>query len=434
VLEQEKIEADDAAVALVAREAAGSLRDGMSLLDQAIAWGGEKLVGEEVSRVLGVAARSVLHDIARSLIAGDAAACLRTLAALSDQGYDMGQVSKGILAELRDLVVAKVCKEPDDLLDLADEEAKDVKELAAASQADDLLRLHHGFSRAFDDMVRSAQPRAALEMLLVRLAHRPPLVPLDDLVTRLVDLEKRLSSGSPAPQGPSRSVPGGQGGPPRGPSRPSGSAPTGSAQASSASAPVATSGPSSPTTPIATSTASSTSIATSTPITASSAVAARSGASPASAFQLRSVPAPASAEPAVARPAALDAWRAVLERVRADRAPLASVLEHASPIAFSAERVVLGYEPGSFLAAQATDASAVELLTRHVRDYFGTSTPVAFDLTAGPKSSPSIAAIDGEQNRARLEQARRAVAEHPLVKAAVEILGAELRDVRLNDS
>jgi hypothetical protein len=107
------------------------------------------------------------------------------------------------------------------------------------------------------------------------------------------------------------------------------------------------------------------------------------------------------------------------------------VLEHASPIAFSAERVVLGYEPGSFLAAQATDASAVELLTRHVRDYFGTTTPVAFDLTAGPKSSPSIASIDNEQHRLRLEQARRAVAEHPLVRAAVEILGAELRDVRV---
>jgi DNA polymerase-3 subunit gamma/tau len=130
----------------------------------------------------------------------------------------------------------------------------------------------------------------------------------------------------------------------------------------------------------------------------------------------------------------LDAWRTVLERIRAERAPLASVLEHASPIAFSAERVVLGYEPGSFFAAQATDAPAVELLTRHVRDYFGTSTPVAFDLTAGPKSSPSIASIDGAENRVRLEEARRAVAEHPLVKAAIDILGAELRDVRLSDS
>jgi len=399
VLDQEKIEADDAAIALVAREAAGSLRDAMSLLDQAIAWGGDKLVGSEVTRVLGVAARSVLHDVAKNLVGGDAAECLRIVATLSEQGYDIAQVARGLLAELRDLVVAKVCKEPDSLLDLADQEAADVKALAAASQADDLVRLHHGFSLAFDDVVRSAQPRAALEMLLVRLARRPPLVPMDDLVARLFDLERRLSSGGPAPQGPSRSLPGGSGGPP--------------ARTPARSAPPAT-------------TANTT--ASTTPSRGPTAVA----------LDVASVrqPAPAPQEPSPvtsARPTALQSWRAVLERIRAERSSLAAVLEHSSPIVFSAERVVLGYEPGSFLAAQATEAAAVELLTRHVREYFGASTAVAFDLTAGPRSNPSVAVLDGEERRVRLESARRTVAEHPLVKAAVEILDAELRDVRLNE-
>src|SRR6266851_8006393 len=112
----------------------------------------------------------------------------------------MTQVARGLLSELRDLVVAKVCKDPGALLYLADQEAGDVKDLAASSQADDLVRLHHGFSQAFDNVVRSAQPRAALEMLLVRLARRPPLVPIDDLVARLSDLERRLSSGTPPSQ------------------------------------------------------------------------------------------------------------------------------------------------------------------------------------------------------------------------------------------
>ena len=123
----------------------------------------------------------------------------------------------------------------------------------------------------------------------------------------------------------------------------------------------------------------------------------------------------------------------MLARIRAERAPLASILEHASPIAFSAERVVLGYEPGSFLAAQATEASHVELLTRHVREYFGTTTPVAFDLTASSKANASVATLDTEQRKVRLEQARRAVAEHPLVRAAIDILGAELKDVRVTE-
>ncbi|MFX8727520.1 DNA polymerase III subunit gamma/tau, partial [Acinetobacter baumannii] len=81
VLDQEQVAADDSAVQAVAREAAGSMRDAMSLLDQVIAWigqGGEKLTGEGVARGLGVADRSVLHRLAEAVITGDAAAAIAT--------------------------------------------------------------------------------------------------------------------------------------------------------------------------------------------------------------------------------------------------------------------------------------------------------------------------------------------------------------------
>ncbi|HEY3252822.1 MAG TPA: DNA polymerase III subunit gamma/tau, partial [Polyangiaceae bacterium] len=199
VLEQEKIDSDDAALGVIAREAAGSMRDAMSLLDQVIAWGGAKLTGEDVARVLGVASRKVLYDIAGALVRGEAGAALNVIAELSNQGYDTAHVARDLLALLRDLVVAKVCKDPSTLLDLADEEVRDVAQLAEATHADDLIRLHQGFSQGFDDVVRSGQPRAALEMLLVRLARRPPLLPIDELVRRLAALEQRLG----APRGPS---------------------------------------------------------------------------------------------------------------------------------------------------------------------------------------------------------------------------------------
>ncbi|HMJ54260.1 MAG TPA: DNA polymerase III subunit gamma/tau [Polyangiaceae bacterium] len=448
VLTAEKIEADDAAVTLIAREGAGSLRDAMSLLDQAIAWGGDKLVGTEVSRVLGVAARSVIHEIAKGLLSGDAASCLGIVADLSDQGYDINQVARGILAELRDLVVAKVCREPDRLLDLADEENAEVKALAASADADDLLRLHHGFSTAFDEVAKSADLRAALEMLLVRLARRPPLVPIDDLVMRLVELEQRLSSGGSPPAGPSRSAGGAGSAPSRPPSR-GASAGTGvpspgvgGPSPSSAGTSPSRTPPSGATRAMAASPNTASSVAPLGPaVHDPPSLGSRRAATPAAATLFAPAAAPAfptqgaagaaSRSDSSSRSSSLDAWRAVLGRIRAERAPLASILEHASPIAFSAERVVLGYEPGSFLAAQATESSHVELLTRHVREYFGTVTPVAFDLTASPKANASVASIDIEERRVRLEQARRVVAEHPLVKAAIDILGAELKDVRV---
>ena len=68
--------------------------------------------------------------------------------------------------------------------------------------ADDLSRIFTGLSRGFDDIVKSGQVRSNLEMTLVRLARRPPLLPLDELLVRLGELEKRLATGAaPPPRG-----------------------------------------------------------------------------------------------------------------------------------------------------------------------------------------------------------------------------------------
>ncbi|MGE3669697.1 MAG: DNA polymerase III subunit gamma/tau, partial [Polyangiaceae bacterium] len=213
VLRLEQIPAEDAGLSIIAREAAGSMRDAMSLLDQVIAFGDQELTAKSVAEVLGVASHQVLHDIARALVEGDAARCLEIVASLAERGNNVAHVTRDLLALLRDLVVTKVVPEPSGLLDLADEELRDVKQLAESANADDLIRLHQGFSRGYDEVVRGAAPRAALEMLLVRLARRPALLPVDDLIERLHALERRLSAaprggaverrpGAPAPSRP----------------------------------------------------------------------------------------------------------------------------------------------------------------------------------------------------------------------------------------
>src|SRR5688572_28503729 len=133
VLEVEAIQADDAAVSLLAREGAGSMRDAMSLLDQVIAWGGGGLRGEEVACVLGVASRNVLIEIASALVGGDTVRYLEVVADLAGQGYDLAHAARDLLAILRDLVVGKLCAEPGNLLDQPDQEAKQVMELARAA-------------------------------------------------------------------------------------------------------------------------------------------------------------------------------------------------------------------------------------------------------------------------------------------------------------
>ena len=457
VLALEKIEAEDAAVAVLAREAAGSMRDAMSLLDQVIAYGGAKLTAEDVARVLGVADRAILHELASALVVGDAAATLKVVDRVSQQGFDLAHVAKDILAHLRNVVVAKVCGEGADreLLDLADEEVADVRALAAKGDADDLQRLFQGFSRAFDEIVRSGQPRSALEMALVRLARRPPLLPLDELRSRVGELERRLATGAPPPAGPSGRGGGGEAVRSRATS-PGGSGDRGAVFAPPPQAQAAWE----PSAPVDRTRGA---LALAQPqIQAQAYVQAKpspSIAAPAPAVPLSpapSVPAPlpaaasvvpalpplgkpvsapsfaAAAEPPAARlerPANLDDWRTILARVRTGKAHVAAIFEHAVPLEVTAQRVLLGYQSGSFEGAQASEPEAMGLLQREARAHFSADTKVALDLSA--RAGTTVAALDAAERKAEIAKALAAVQGHPLVRKAIALFGAELKDIRL---
>jgi DNA polymerase-3 subunit gamma/tau len=429
VLATESIQADDLAVQTLAREAAGSMRDAMSLLDQVIAFSGEKVTGDDVSRVLGVANRQILHDLAAALVSGDAARCVTVVDELAQQGFDLPHVARDILRHLRDLIVAKLCGEDGRrLLDLADEEARDVYELAATTDVDDLSRLFQGFSKGFDDVVRSGQPRAALETTLVRLARRPALLPLDELLARLGDLERRLGGGSPTP--PRSTGPGG--GPRSG--GPSPVSRGGSVAGPAWTPPMAKA---EPTTRGA--------LALVAPLvdaprveSAPSPVAAVEP-TPEAALPTNVVPLKPPATPAAASAASdLDALRAILNRVAHVRPGLKSVLEHALPLEVSAARVTLLFEPveaQSFFLAQAQEREALAILTDAARGHFDAPTVVEVRTGTRPagQGKTTLASIDAEARRAASDRARQAVESHPLVVAAVRIFGAEIREVKPAD-
>jgi len=413
VLSQEGIEATGPAVQVLAREAAGSMRDAMSLLDQVIAFSGTNVTSDDVTRVLGVADRAILHELASALVGGSAAGCLDVVARLAEQGFDLLHVARDLLRHLRNLVVARVSPAQPaspslkDLLDLADEEVRDVVDLAARAEADDLSRLFQGLSRAFDDIVRSGQPRMALEMTLVRLARRPPLLPLDELLSRVADLERRLGAGAPA--GP---LPRGGGG--------------GGGRGAHAYAPSI-----SPTVAVPESVVPRTRGALALvdpPKTHSLEVAP-----PAHRPLENGGPVVVSMPIAAVAASDVDAWRAILERVRATRPPLASVLEHAIPIEISSSRVTIGFDAAAaFLASRAGEPDALELLTREVRGHFGAPTQVELRSSAQPSNGGrTVAAIDADRRSADLAKAREAVERHPLVQEAIRLFGAQLRDVRL---
>jgi DNA polymerase-3 subunit gamma/tau len=394
VLVAEQIEADAAAISIVAREAAGSMRDAMSVLDQVIAWGGQQLVGTEVARVLGVASHSVLYELSSALHQGDAARTLAIVDELANQGYDIAHVARDLLALLRNLVVAKVVKEPDSLLDLPDQESSDVKRLVAGADADDLTRLYHGFSQGFDEVVKSERPRAAFEMLLVRLARRPALLPIDDFVARLSALERRLSGGTPtaaqrqapAPQAPPHA-------------RPPQDSPAAGEQAHAAR-------PRDPRSPAPSRKPTGDDRGGEPPI------------APAPPVQARSVE-------------ELDQiYTQILAVLEADRPELAAMLGHAIPLKLDPEAIVIGWPPDAVLTV--SDKESVATLARAAEKHFGRPAAISFEFDSErAKGRRSLASADSLERAERTKAAYAAAQKHERITEAVEILGAKLKELKL---
>jgi DNA polymerase III subunit gamma/tau len=432
VLAKENIAHDEVSIATLAREAAGSMRDAMSLLDQVIAFSGEKLTGEDVTRVLGVPNRKVLHDLAAGLVAGDASSCLARVDELSNQGFDLAHVTKDFLRHLRNLVVSKVAGEAArPLLDLADEEVKDVEDLARRSEADDLMRLYQGFSRGYDDVVRSGQPRMALEMTLIRLSRRPPLIPLDELLARLGELEKRLGGGPTSPP---------RGGGPSPGARDASLDVSGLRSAGRASAP-ATTMPQGGTTvarfePQTGLTSGALALAEPAPPPLAPMTVA-----PALPDEVTPTPPPTSAvslkepRPAEGEGPADDAvatFRRILGRVSETQPALASIFEHASVVELNRARAVLAFEAHSFAGAQAREPEALDNITRAVRAYFGGPTEVVLDLSARAHGD-TVASAQAAERKDWTEKAKISAAAHPLVREALRLFEGELLEVRLRE-
>nr|MBK7068689.1 DNA polymerase III subunit gamma/tau [Deltaproteobacteria bacterium] len=212
ILTQEGIRFDEDAVMLVAREAAGSLRDALTFLDQVLAGVEGELTGVAASRLLGIANRGLLDTLVRAMLTGDASAALETVGMFAREGFDLPNAARRVLGVLRDLVVARVAKDPDSMLDLVDEERAQAMALAKQHDPADLQRLFTAWAKVTEDVSRAREPRWVLEMAAVRLASRPTLVPVEELMAKLVEMERRVAAGSAAPgSAPARPSSGGAG-------------------------------------------------------------------------------------------------------------------------------------------------------------------------------------------------------------------------------
>ena len=213
--EQEGWKIDPEGLALVARAAEGGLRDAQGFLDQVVTFGGDGVSVAEIARILGVTDRGSLLGALTSIIDRHGPDLLSLIEALYNQGHDLGRFYQDLILYARHLLVAGLHPEARHLAAVADTEWDALIALARRTPAVHLHNLLSVLLQGEEDLKRAPQPRLALEVLLLRVIHLEPVLPLADWLARLDTLEKRLESGLgtasvSAGAGERQALPGGQ--------------------------------------------------------------------------------------------------------------------------------------------------------------------------------------------------------------------------------
>ena len=336
----EKNPLSDDAVALIAREAEGSLRDAQSLLEQVLAGADGDIDVDTVRALLGAADRRLVVDVADAILGGDPAAVVRRLGELHAHGYDPQRFCRDLLEHFRDLTVLRTTGDRSLLAELPEAEVQALVAQAERRSSDDLQRFFQLLLRADEALAvpaRTVDPRLVIEMCAVRLATLPQLLPVDEVLGRL----ESLAGGAP-------------------------------------------------------------------PVAAGS-------AAPAPAARRTQEP------PQRATPAVGGLWEQLLERVQRDKKSVYMALATGRLVADDGGALRIGIE-NEAMRRELSKRETIELLRACAREVSGR------DVTVEIGPLPADRAGD-----APLAEARRRTEEtlaHPMVKAAVEIFGAEVRGVR----
>lgn len=190
---KETIQIPDESLQLIAREAGGSMRDALSLLDQVMACCQGEIGHEQVLDILGAFDSRVLFSMTDAVSRGDVPVLLTLLDGLYDSGRDLKKLYGDLMRHFRNLLVVKVAGNADELVDLPSDDIKQMQLQVASQSISHLEQMLDFFAREETAVRLSTQPKLAMEMALVRLARLKPVLSIDTLIERLDVLRQELS-------------------------------------------------------------------------------------------------------------------------------------------------------------------------------------------------------------------------------------------------
>jgi DNA polymerase-3 subunit gamma/tau len=201
----ENLKIESGAVGVLARAAEGSLRDGLSLLEQAISYSGDEITDAQVRELLGVVAESVLDELVEAISTQSADRALSLVHRLISDGQNLQHFCREVIRHFRNLLVACVCGAESDLVAAPLDERPRLAEQSAKFSEEDLTRFFNILLVTDGDLRRQPDPRLHLELGLLKLVNAQRLAPLEEILAELRDgaPESRRAT-RPAPSGPAQ--------------------------------------------------------------------------------------------------------------------------------------------------------------------------------------------------------------------------------------
>jgi len=182
---QEGIDADDEALAVLAEAGDGSMRDALSIMDQAIACCGTKLRASEVRGLVGAVGSEVMEDLMGAVARSSSEDALRMLDKFMTEGHNPAYFARQLVRFLRNALVAKVSGAASPVLQVSSDERARLTRTAEQFSEEDLARFLQIMLRTFDDVGYRQEQRFHLELGVLKMVHAQRILPLEQILSQM---------------------------------------------------------------------------------------------------------------------------------------------------------------------------------------------------------------------------------------------------------
>jgi len=201
IAEKENLTIDDGALSVIARMAEGSMRDSLSLLEQARAYCGDNIEDNAVRELLGVVPEDALQELVDAIHVQSAERALALVHRFQREGRNLQHFCSEAIRHIRNLLIARVCGADSDLIAATPDQRPGLAKASALFTEEDLTRYFQILLQTDDDVRRKMDPRVHLEMGLLRLVNAARLAPLEELLADLGNgTSGRPTGGGSAPK------------------------------------------------------------------------------------------------------------------------------------------------------------------------------------------------------------------------------------------